>query len=108
MRRKKFTALLKDKENRVRYFAAMGLSKLGYKPALEPIFAVLAENNDQDPILRHGCEMALTAIATPEQLVAKAADPSAAVRIGALVALRRLKSPEIARFLNDPDQSCRS
>jgi len=100
----KFNALLKDKENRVRYFAAMGIWKLAYKPALDNVFSVLAENNDQDPILRHGCVMALTSIATPQQLEAKANDPSAAVRVGAVVALRRLKSPEIARFLDDADQ----
>ncbi len=99
----KITSLLKDKENRVRYFAAMGIYKLAHKPALDQVFSVLAENNDQDPILRHGCVMALTAIATPQQLVAKATDPSVAVRAGAVVALRRLKSPEIARFLEDGD-----
>ncbi len=95
----KLTALLKDKESRVRYFAAMGICKVAYKAAFEPVCALLAENNDKDPILRHGGVMALTSIATPQQLASKTADPSAAVRVGAVLALRRQKSPEIARFL---------
>lgn len=101
----KFIALLKDPENRVRYFAAMGISKVAAKSAFDPVCALLAENNDKDPILRHGCVMALTAIATPQQLAAKAGDASVSVRIGALLALRQQKSPEIARFLDDADQT---
>ncbi|HEY2343451.1 MAG TPA: HEAT repeat domain-containing protein, partial [Chthoniobacteraceae bacterium] len=101
----KLTALLSDKENRVRFFAAMGISKINHKPAFDAICKMLAENADKDPVLRHGGVMALTAIATPEQLVAKASDASLAVRVGALLALRRQANPEIARFLQDSDQS---
>ena len=99
----KLVAMLADKESRPRYFAAIGLSKLGHKPAFDAVCKMLAENNDQDPILRHGGVMALTAIATPQQLAAKSEDSSASVRLGALLALRRQKSPEIAKFLNDRD-----
>jgi len=75
------------------------------QPAVEPLFKVLAENDDADPILRHGAVMGLVGCATAEKIAAKASDPSAAVRGGAVVALRRLKSPLVAAFLQDADQS---
>ena len=99
----KLVTLLTDKENRVRFFAAASLGKIGFKPAFEPLCAMLAENSDQDPILRHGGVMGLVGCATPEQIAAKTAHPSVALRGAAAVALRRLKSPLVAAYLKDAD-----
>ncbi len=99
------TALLKDKENRVRFFAALSLGKIGHKSAFEPLVAMLAENDDKDPILRHGGVMGLRGCGTPEQIAALAKHPSVAVRGDACVALRQLKSPLVAAFLKDTDES---
>jgi quinoprotein glucose dehydrogenase len=66
---------------------------------------MLRENNDRDPILRHGGVMGLAGCATPEQLAAKKTDGSVAVRAAAVVALRRLRHPAIAQFLDDSDRS---
>ncbi|MHA3770365.1 PVC-type heme-binding CxxCH protein [Verrucomicrobiota bacterium sgz303538] len=101
----KLVELLKDKESRVRCFAALSLGKLGHQPAFEPLCQMLAENNDQDPILRHGAVMGLVGCANAQQLASKAGHGSPAVRVGALLALRRLNSPEVAKFLTDGDQS---
>ena len=102
----KLVNLLKDKEPRVRFFAAISLGKIGFKPAFEPLCAMLADNNDRDPILRHGGVMGLVGCAAnPQQVAAKATDPSVAVRGAAVVALRRLKNPAIAVFLKDADES---
>jgi quinoprotein glucose dehydrogenase len=101
----KLAVLLQDKESRVRFFAAMSVGKLGYKPAVEALCKVLAENNDADPILRHGAVFGLAGTATAQQLAAKVSDPSAAVRGGVVVALRRQRSPLVAAFLQDADQS---
>ncbi len=100
----KLVAMLKDPAARPRFFAAIGLGKLAHKPAVEPLLQMLAENNDKDPILRHGAVMGLKTCATAQQLAAKAGDRSVAVRIGALLALRRQQSPEIAVFLKDADE----
>lgn len=99
----KLIPLLKDTSGRVRYFAALGLGKLDCKAAFEPLCAMLAENNDQDPILRQGGVMGLYLSTSPTQLAAKKADPSAAVRVAAVLALRLQKSPLIADFLADQD-----
>ncbi len=101
----RLAALLKDKENRVRYFAAMSLGKIGYKTAFEPLVAMLAENDDKDPILRHGGVMGLKGCGLPEQIAALSKNPSVAVRGDACVALRHLKSPLVAAFLKDADES---
>ncbi len=101
----KLVAMLKDASARPRFFAAIGLGRLAFKPAVEPLFQMLAENNDADPVLRHGAVMGLKSCASAEQLVAKAHDGSVAVRVGALVALRRQQSPEVAVFLKDADES---
>ncbi|MEP6669160.1 MAG: PVC-type heme-binding CxxCH protein [Chthoniobacter sp.] len=101
----KLIELLKDKENRVRFFAALNLGKLGDKNAFEPLCAMLAENDDKDPILRHGGVMGLVGCGTAEQIAAKLHDPSLAVRGDAVVALRRLQSPLVAAFLKDADES---
>ena len=100
----KLVELLKDGSKRVQFFAALGLGKLGQKNAVDALFKVLAENNDEDPILRHGAVMGLAGCATPQQLTAKTGDGSAAVKYGAIVALRRLKSPEVKAFLNDGNE----
>ena len=98
-------ALLKDQSSRVRFLAAMSLGKLRHKPAVDALLNVLAENKEDDPILRHGVVMGLAGSATPEQLAARAADASGNVKIGALLALRRLGSPAIAAFLKDADEA---
>ncbi len=100
----KLVALLKDGAPRPRFFAALGLGKLAHPAAVEPLFQMLADNNDRDPILRHGAVMGLKTSATAQQLAAKAKDGSVAVRIGALLALRRQQSPEITAFLQDADE----
>ena len=65
---------------------------------------MLAENDDKDPILRHGGVMGLVGCGTAEQIAAKVHDPSVALRGDAVVALRRLQSPLVAEFLKDADE----
>ena len=101
----KLIGLLKDAYPRTRFYAAIALGKTGYKPAVEPLCTMLAENADKDPILRHAAVMGLTGCADAAALVAKATHPDTAVRGGAVVALRRLKSPLIAAFLKDADKT---
>jgi len=95
-------ARLSDESLRVRFFAAQSLGKLKVASTTSPLAEMLRENADQDPMLRHAGVMGLTGTGDVAALVALADDPSASVRMGALLALRRLASPEIARFLNDP------
>jgi quinoprotein glucose dehydrogenase len=94
---------LKDSQPRVHFFAAQALGRLGKKEAVAPVLAMLRANNDADPTLRHAGVMALIGCNDRSALLAAANDSVAAVRMAVLLALRRLGSPEVARFLNDAD-----
>jgi quinoprotein glucose dehydrogenase len=96
-------SMLKDTEPRVRFFAAQSLGKLGAKDAVQPLLAMLRDNTANDPFLRHAGVMGLAGTKDVNALAGLSNDPSPAVRTGALLALRRLGSPEVARFLTDTD-----
>jgi quinoprotein glucose dehydrogenase len=101
----RLVALLEDPEPRVRFFAAQGLARLGAKGEVAPVLALLRANNDKDAYLRHAGVMVLAASPDRAAVLAAADDPSPAVRRAVLLALRRLASPEVARFLKDADAS---
>lgn len=79
--------LLADSSPRVRYHAALAAARIGSSEFVPALIQILAENNDQDPWLRHAASFGLAACATPEQLNL-ITHPSPAVRRGAVVAIR--------------------
>ncbi len=95
--------LLADNAPRVRFFAAEALGRIAYKPAAAPIVAMLAANDDKDVYLRHAGSLALSRIGDSSALGALSTHPSRGVRIAAIIALRRLRSAEVARFVTDSD-----
>ena len=97
--------LLKAAEPRARYFAAMSLGKIGDKAAEGPILEAIKENADKDATLRFGLVDAWTKLGDVSALVGAAKDPSVSVRLAATLALRRLRDPKIAEYLNDSDRS---
>src|SRR5205814_6516298 len=72
--------------------------------AAPALLAALRANNNDDHYLRHALVMGLTGGNNRAALSAAITDSSPAVRLGVLLALRRLKGPEIARFLDDADE----
>jgi len=99
----RYIALLKDPSPRVRFFAAMGLAKIGKRDAMGPVVEFLRANNNEDRMLQHAGIMALAGIEDVDALLSAGKDASPAVRMAVLVALRKLKRAEVARFLSDPD-----
>jgi quinoprotein glucose dehydrogenase len=100
---KKLIALLSDPSPRVRFFAAIGLGRIGAEEAAEAIIAMLRANNDQDPYLTHAGVMGLASLDGTQQLDAAARDKSPAVRLAALLAMRRLGDSWLTMFLNDTE-----
>ncbi len=88
-----------DQNLRVRYFGLLGLGKIGATDAADTIIQALRDNNDSDAFIRHACVMALTMFDDVSILAAASKDSSAAVKLGALLAMRRLQRPEVALFL---------
>ena len=96
--------LLEDDAPRARFFAAEALGRIAYEPAVQPIIAMLRANDDEDAYLRHAGALALARIGDADTIVSLSDDSSRAVRIAAVVALRRLRHPGVARFLQDEDE----
>lgn len=95
--------LLDHASLRVQMHAIEALGRLQYNTAFEPVIKVLAENNDQDLWLRHASMVALSRLGTSESLVGLRKHESEAVRIAAVVALRRMEDPGVAIFLDDTE-----
>jgi len=93
--------LLADEQPRVNYFAAISISKFRRTEALPAVLELLRRNNDRDPVVRHAAVLALLGSAGEAELAKLSTHESPAVRLGAVLALRRLASPLLAQFLND-------
>jgi quinoprotein glucose dehydrogenase len=96
--------LLADPSARVRFFTTMLIGKrtmLGY---YGPVCDMLAENNNRDPLLRHAGAYALQRmVPNSDALRSLSSHESVAVRLAAAVALRRMKSSDVADFIRDKD-----
>ncbi len=96
-------AALADASARVKFFAAEALGKLRHADATPALLDAVRANNNEDAYLRHAHFVALSRCATANQLAALAKDESPAVRLAAVLALRRQQDAQIATFLADSD-----
>lgn len=96
---------LLDDSPRVKFFAAMALGQLQFKPAIDDLITLLWTNDNQDVYLRHAGVMALYWMDDLDAVMNYVADESPAVRLAALLVLRRARDPRIADFLADKDES---
>jgi quinoprotein glucose dehydrogenase len=102
-----FDVLLKltsDPNPHVRSLGTLALARLGRPEAVPSVVALLRENADRDPVLRHAGVVALAATGNAALLATLATHESDGVRMGALLALRRLGRAEAADFLNDKSE----
>jgi quinoprotein glucose dehydrogenase len=100
-----FATALRDENHRVKFFAAQGLGKLKQPSSTPALLAALKANNNADAYLRHAIIVALVGSNNVPALTAAIKDPSPAVRLGTLLALRRLKHADVAKFLADTDST---
>lgn len=95
---------LTDESLRVQFFAAQALGRIGNEEAFEPLLAMLVANNDEDVYLRQAGAIALARLGNEEALAELSNHESEALRIAAVVALLRMESPALDRFLNDDSE----
>lgn len=93
--------LLADSNARVQSFAAIALGRIKHPAATPELLRVLKANDNQDVYLRHAAVMGLLGCSDAKALAALNKDASAGVRMGAILALRRLKDASLAGFLDD-------
>lgn len=96
--------LLTDDYPRNRFFAAEALGRMEYGSAFKALVGLLERNADEDAYIRHAASLALARINEPEQVAGLWNHPSRAVRLGAVLALRRMEHPGIANFIHDKDE----
>ncbi len=95
--------LLTDPEPRVQFFAAQSLGKLSKEESAGPLLAMLRANDNKDAYLRFAAAHALSQLGAYNALAKAEKNPSAAVRLGVLLAYRLDSHPAAANFLNDSD-----
>jgi len=93
--------LTTDSDAHTRALGTIALSKLGRRESIPAIFTLLAENADKDPYLRHAGVEALIGANDIDLLLNSTQHSSEAVRMGIVLALRKLERNEISRFLHD-------
>ena len=96
-------ALLQNENLQVRFHAGQTLGHIGTEQAIEPLFELLASEQGKDPFIRHGAVTGLAGIGYENTLQTAVSHPSNSVRLGAVLALRRLKSIHTQDFLADED-----
>src|SRR5262249_48922608 len=108
------TELMQDAEPRVRFHAAMAFSRIRWTALQTPsnsfrrrsadaVRRIFAENASGDPYVRHAAVKALAVLPLIVEVRRLARDELSSVRFGALLALRRLGSLEVVKFLDDSD-----
>jgi quinoprotein glucose dehydrogenase len=100
--------LLADKNARVQSFAAIALGRIRHPAATPELLRVLKDNDNLDVYLRHAAVMGLLGCSDAKALAALHQDASAGVRMGAILALRRLKDAGLAGFLDDASPTLRA
>lgn len=96
-------SLLTDDDFRVRAQAAIALGKIKYTEAIPNLAALIWENADEDPFLRHAAVMGLVGMDAPDKIHELAADQYSQNRMAAVLVMRRMNDPQLARLLHDPD-----
>ena len=95
---------LDDPNPRVQFFAAIALGNKKNDDASPNLVQFLEVAGAKDPYLHHAGVMGLTGSHSSQELTKLANHSSKSVRLGAIVALRRQKAPEIRAFLEDKDE----
>ncbi|GAB4143000.1 MAG: c-type cytochrome [Planctomycetaceae bacterium] len=83
---------LKDRNARVRFFAALNLGRTSQPEHMKLLAGFLMDNNDNEPLLRHAGVMGLTGLGRqyPRELQQLGKHPHRSVRMAALLAWRRI------------------
>jgi quinoprotein glucose dehydrogenase len=97
-------SLTTHENDRVKFFAAQALGRLKYEKAVEPLLEMIVANDDKDLYLRHAAVLALSRIGNAEPLLALANSENRALRLAAVLVLRKLQEPKISIFLSDKDE----
>jgi quinoprotein glucose dehydrogenase len=104
LEREMLIELLSDKSPRVRSLAALSLKQEhSFWNITGPLLETLESNLDDDPVVRHAATLALSRMSTRHLLESAQSNKGPRIRMGIVLALRRQKSKELAKLLDDPE-----
>ena len=98
---KAIAELLKQESAIIKAAGCMALGLLGSDESISEIVKVLSDNENRDPILRHAGIMGLAGVKDYAKLGLLRSNPNEAVRLAAVVALRKQANPIVFEFLSD-------
>lgn len=99
----KVLPLLHDDSPVVQHHAAIALGRVGFDTECGPLLDLLERNDNHDVVIRHAASYGLSLIGDAQAIHTEANDRNSAARLGAVLALRHLKSPLLAEYINDED-----
>jgi putative heme-binding domain-containing protein len=99
-----FIPLVQHENDRVKFYAAQALGRIEHEAAIQSLLDLIVANADEDVYLRHAAVLALSRIGKVEPIIALVDNDNRSLRIAAVLVLRRLQSPEVAKFLKDKDE----
>lgn len=99
---------LDDESLHVRASAAEALGRIGEKSAAEPLLESLRDDDGDDPYLRHAVVYAVYRLGEADLVERWIDDDHPAVRMAALLTLRRHQDARLATFLTDAEPSIRT
>ncbi|MDG2170719.1 MAG: HEAT repeat domain-containing protein [Opitutales bacterium] len=101
--------LIQDASPRVKMMAAIALGKIKTPKAFDLLVELLVEANNEIPVLRHAGVTGLAGVASIRQLQVFSKHPSEALRIAAVLALRKQHAVQaLSDFLNDDSEQVRA
>lgn len=89
---------------RIQFFACQALGRIKHIASYDHLLKVIETNRDSDLYIRHAANLALSRVGTADKIATLSGNPSRSIKIAAVLALRRLKSPMIKNFLADADE----
>ena len=95
---------LNHENDRVKFFSAIALGNNKIQGASEKIVRLISEQGSKDPYIKHAGSMALSGTMNADEISKLSNNPSKSVKLAAIVAMRRIASPEIRAFLKDDDE----
>lgn len=89
---------------RIQFFSAIALGNRTVTEAAHKLIDFAASTGEKGPYLLHAAIMGFKGVMSTKELAALSKNENRAVRLAAIVALRKLASPEVKAFLNDKDE----
>ncbi len=96
--------LISHSNPRIQFYCTQAMGRIQAEESIDSILKMLEENDDQDLYIRHAGVLALSRTGEIGPILELENHPKKSMRTVAVLVLRRIRSPEIVRFLDDESE----